>query len=330
VKRLIALILCFTFVFCACSGKTNTEENALKEIDLVLDWYPNAIHAFIYTAIEKGYYAEEGIKVNIRFPSNSNDALSLVAAKKAQIGLYYQQDSIIAKANQGVPVCSIGAVVHYPLNVVLSLKEKGITSPADLKGKTIGYAGTELSEAIIHSIMKHSGVDSSDVTLIDVGFDLMSSMTTEKVDATIGCYKNHEVPQLEEEGFAVNIMELHEHGVPIYYDGIFLSNNDTVKNDPEMLKAFLRASKKGFDDMKADPEEALAILLSNQNEENFPLSESVERQSMEVLLPLMENDSEAFLSQSLEVWQDNIDWLYNEGLIKQKIAAEDIFVDLLQ
>ena len=56
---------------------------------MVLDWYPNALHAFLYEAIEKGYYAEEGLKINIRFPSNTNDALSLVAAGKADIGLYY-------------------------------------------------------------------------------------------------------------------------------------------------------------------------------------------------------------------------------------------------
>ena len=66
----------------------------LKEINVVLDWYPNAIHTFIYTAIERGYYAEEGLDVKVRFPANANDALSLVAAGKAEIGMYYQQDVI--------------------------------------------------------------------------------------------------------------------------------------------------------------------------------------------------------------------------------------------
>ena len=61
---------------------------------MVLDWYPNAIHTFIYTAIERGYYAEEGLDVKVRFPANANDALSLVAAGKAEIGMYYQQDVI--------------------------------------------------------------------------------------------------------------------------------------------------------------------------------------------------------------------------------------------
>jgi len=95
-----------------------------------------------------------------------------------------------------VPVKSIGAVVQGPLNIVLSLEEEKITTAGDLVGKTIGYAGTELSEALIRSIMQYVGADYSDVTMIDMGFDLMSSMTTGNVDATIGCLVNHEVPLL--------------------------------------------------------------------------------------------------------------------------------------
>ena len=317
------------------SGSTETSETAnaaesgeLRELDVVLDWYPNALHAFLYEAIDKGYYAEEGLKVNIRFPSNTNDALSLVAAGKADIGLYYQHDVIQARANQNVPVKSIGAVVQGPLNIILSLKEKDITSPSDLVGKTIGYAGTELSEALIRSIMNYVGADYSDVTMIDVGFDLMSSMTTGNVDATIGCLVNHEVPQMEEEGFEVNWFSLDDYGVPTNYEGVFVANDDAIENDSETLKAFLRASAKGFADMQADPEEALRILLANQNEENFPLSETVERSSINVLLPIMETADAQFLSQSDACWQENIDWMLEQGLISSAPSLDDVRVNL--
>lgn len=303
-------------------------EAELRELDVVLDWYPNALHAFLYVAMEKGYYAREGLRVNIRFPSNANDAISLVAAGKADVGLYYQQDVIQARANQGVPVKSIGAVVQGPLNIVLSLEEKGISSPRDLVGKTVGYAGTELSEALVRSIMADVGADSGDVTMIDVGFDLMSSMTTGSVDATIGCLVNHEVPQLEEEGFSVSWFDLDDYGVPTYYEGVFLANDRAVESDGETLAAFLRASAKGFADMKADPEEALQILLKNQNEENFPLSETVERSSMATLLPMMETEEAAFLSQSDLCWQENIDWMLSQGLIDAAPALEDVRVEL--
>ena len=259
---------------------------------------------------------------------NANDAISLVAAGQADIGLYYQQDVIQARAEQNVPVKSIGAVVQAPLNIVLSLKDKNITGAKDLVGKTIGYAGTELSEALIRSIMANVGADYSDVTMIDVGFDLMSSMTTGNVDATIGCLVNHEVPQMEEEGFEVNWFDLDDYGVPSYYEGVFLANDDAIANDSETLSAFLRASAKGFADMKADPEEALRILLANQNEENFPLSETVERKSMATLLPLMETADAAFLSQTDECWQENIDWMLAQNLIAKAPALDDVRVAL--
>ncbi len=328
----LTALLCLSLL-AGCGAQTGPTDSSggsaeSKELDVVLDWYPNALHAFLYVAIEKGYYAEEGLHVNIRFPSNANDAISLVAAGKADIGLYYQQDVIQARADQGVPVKSIGAVVQAPLNIVLSLKDKNITSPADLVGKTVGYAGTELSEALIRSIMNYVGADYSDVTMIDVGFDLMSSMTTGNVDATIGCLVNHEVPQMEEEGFAVSWFDLDDYGVPTYYEGVFLANDDAIENDSETLKAFLRASARGFADMQADPEEALRILLDNQNEENFPLSETVERSSMETLLPLMETAEAQFLSQSDACWQENIDWMLEQGLIDSAPSLDDVRVNL--
>lgn len=345
VKRVLSLFLVCTLVLCGCGAGQNTNGNSagsgatsdskstetekqLREVDVVLDWYPNALHAFMYVAMEKGYYEEEGLKVNIQFPSNANDAISLVAAGQADIGLYYQQDVIQARSNQNIPVKSIGAVVQGPLNIVLSLKEKNITKPEDMVGKTIGYAGTELSEALVRSIMKHVGADYSDVTMIDVGFDLMSSMTTGNVDATIGCLVNHEVPQMEEEGFEVNWFDLDEYGVPTYYEGIFLANDKAIENDSEMLSAFLRASARGFADMKENPEEALKILLTNQNEENFPLSETVERKSMETLIPMMETEDAEFLSQSDVCWKENIDWMLSQGLIEKTVELDEVRVDL--
>ncbi len=322
-------LLCTLLVLCLllpAAGPAETRE--LRDLDVVLDWYPNALHAFLYVAMDRGYYEEEGLRIHIRFPSNTNDAISLVAAGRAEIGLYYQQDVIQSRSRQNVPVKSIGAVVQYPLNIILSLKEQNITSPKDLVGKTVGYSGTELSEALVRSIMASVGADWKDVSLIDVGFDLMSSMTTGNVDATIGCLVNHEVPQMEEEGFAVNWFELDDYGVPSYYEGIFLASDKMIEQEPEVLSAFLRASARGFADMKADPEMALKVLLDNQSAENFPLSETVERKSMAVLLPLMETEEAPFLSQSDACWQTNIDWMREQGLIEKPVSPEDVRVQL--
>ena len=326
-KRIFAALAACALLLSGCAGSqaagnneanTGDQKGDLRELTVVLDWYPNALHAFLYQAEQAGYFAEEGLTVNIQPPAGVNDAMSMVAAGKADIGLYYQQDVIQARVEQNVPVKSIAAVVQAPLNIVLSLKDKNITEPADLVGKTVGYAGTELSEALIRSIMQKSGQDPSSVKMVDVGFDLMSSMVTGNVDATIGCLVNHEVPQMEKEGFEVNYFFPDDYGVPQYYEGIFLANDDMIANEPEVLAGFLRACQKGFEDFKNDTDTVLQVLLDNQDESNFPLDPDVEKQSCQTLLPLMETADAPFLSQSEACWQENIDWMYDEGLISTK------------
>ncbi len=327
---LMALLCTFSLAACAQEDKKADGEKmqALEEFTVVLDWYPNAVHSFIYEAMEKGYYEEEGLDVKIQFPSNTNDAISLTAAGKADIGFYYLQDIAMARVNQDIPVKAVGTVVQAPLNVVISLQEKNITSPKDLEGKTIGYAGTELSEAIVKEMVESSGASMEHVTLIDVGFDLMSSMTTENVDATIGGMENHEVPAMEEEGFALNYFSPCEYGVPNYYELVFVTGENQLKTKSDQIGRFLRACEKGFEDMKDNPEEALQILLDNQNAENFPLTKSVEKRSFDVLLPIMETEQAPFLTQDKAVWQENIDWLYEKGLLKEKIDAAEIVTEI--
>jgi len=323
-KKLIAILLCSIMVLSGCSSSEKSTESNLKDFDIVLDWYPNAIHAFIYTAIENGYYAEEGLNVNIQFPSNANDALSLTAAGKADMGIYYMHDVIMAKANQDVPIVSVGAVSQEPLDVFMSLKEKNISGPEDFAGKTIGECGTELSPVFINEVIKHVGGNPDETEIINVGFDLMSSMTTGNVDATYGCVVNHEVPQMEEAGFEVNYFFPSDYGIPEYYGYVLVTGEKQIKEDKEKIDAFIRASIKGFEDMKNNPEKSLEILLDHQNEENFPLSKTVEEKSMEILIPKMENVNVPFLTQTEAKWQENIDWLVEKGLMEEGITAKDI------
>ena len=126
------------------------------------------------------------------------------AAGKADIGIYYLQDAIQTAVEENVPIVSVGAVTQSSLNVVISLAKSGIKGAEDLAGKKIGYSGTALSEAQIASMLKNVGLSADDCQFVDVGFDLLTATTTGQVDATTGNMVNHEVPQLEEEGFDIN------------------------------------------------------------------------------------------------------------------------------
>lgn len=331
-KRFLAFIMAVLLMLVSLvgCGDSKTSSNDLEEFSIVLDWYPNAIHSFIYNAIEKGYYAEEGLDVKVYFPSNVNDAISLPAVGKADVGIYYPNDVIRGVANEDIPVKIVGNVAQSSLNILSSLKSKNIVSPEDLKGKIIGYSGNEFDEILVKTMLENVGLSTNDVELIDVGFDLMTAMTTERVDATIGCMVNHEIPSMEEQGFEMNYFFPAEYGAPEYPELVFVAGDKLIEENRDKLERFLRASKKGFEDMKNNPDESIKILMENQNAENFPLTESVEKESMEVLLPIMETENLSFLAQDMEAWQKDVDWLKSEGLIDRDLSVSDFAVEIIK
>ncbi len=329
-KKFLALILSGIMMLsvAACSsGQTAENENTageLQDFDIVLDWYPNAVHSFIYVAMEKGYYEEEGLKVNVQFPSNTNDAISLTAAGQADAGLYYQTNTVSTAANQNIPIKVIGTVVQHPLNIVMSMGESGINGAKDLKGKTVGYPGTPDNEVFIKAMMEHNGLKYEDVTMQDVGFDLNTALITGNVDAIIGGYINHEYPTLLQEGYDVTYFDITDEGIPDYEELVLVTGEKQIEEESDKLEAFIRASKKGFEDMKKDPQAALDTLLKYQDEGNYPLDPEIEKASMEILLPLMESDEQEFLTVNEQSWTDTIDWLNEQGLLENEISASDI------
>ena len=305
------------------------EDVELTEIDIMLDWYPNAVHSYLYVAQEKGYFEEEGVKVNIQFPANPTDPINLAAAGQVTLGISYQPDVVIARATQNVPVKSIGAIVRSPLNHVVFLEDSEIESPKDLEGKQVGFPGIPLNESILSTMVQNDGGNPENVQMIDVGFELGSSVVSERVDAVIGAYINHEVPVLRHNGHETRYFNPVDYGVPSYYELVVVTNDQTWETQEEEIKAFWRGATKGYEFMRENPDEALHILLTNQDEANFPLIEEVEQESLDILLPKMESEG-GFGSQDAASWQETIDWMLEFDLIQESPALEDIFVNIVE
>ena len=172
------------------------------------------------------------------------------------------------------------------------------------------------------------GGNPENIKLVDVGFDLLTSMITKRVDATNGGLVNHEVPVMINKGFDVNYFYPNNYGIPDYYEEVFVANEDLIKEKKDVYIRFLRACQKGFKDMKNNREDSLNILLGKQEAQEFPLTHEVEKQSIDILIPLMEEKESPFLSQDEKVWQKNIDWLYEHQIINKKANANEMFLNL--
>jgi len=325
VSKILTMVLCL-FILTAC-GKTSSKDNDLHQVTLMLDWYPNAVHSYLYVAQEKGYFAEEGLDVDFQFPANPTDPLTLTASDKVTMGLYYQPDVIMAKANEDLPVIAVASVVREPLNHLVFRSNDPIASPKELSGKKVGYPGIPINEALIKTMVEHDGGQYEEVEMINVEFELAPSLIAEQVDAVSGMFVNHEVPTLHHEGYDVDYINPVDYGVPSYHEVVAVASETTWEEEQEQIEAFWQAARKGFEWMAENNEEALQILLDYQDEANFPLDQTVEAESMEILLPKM-TSSEGFGSQDETSWSETASWLYEYGLIDTIPEINELFISI--
>lgn len=328
-KWLLVMSSLFLLLLTACDGgtsKTASSDGKLQKVTIMLDWYPNAVHSFLYTAQEKGYFKKEGLDVNIQMPADTNDPLKLVAAGKIDMALSYQPE-VLAARSENIPVQSFAAVVRHPLNHLMVPADSSIHSPKDLAGKTVGYPSIPLDEAIIHTMVRADGGDPQKVKMVDVGWDLIPAMATKKTDALIGGYINHEKLLLDKEGHPMRTLNPADYGVPDYYELVMVGSEKELKEKPDVYKKFMAAVRDGQKYVAAHPEEGLSILMKHEDKSS-PLDKDVETKSLQILLPLMDAKDKPFGYQDPESWNKVAKWLKDSKVINQNVNPQDAFINL--
>ncbi|KYH29592.1 MULTISPECIES: ABC transporter substrate-binding protein [Clostridium] len=327
----LVMLMLFSLVLSGCARKENEENNKegqsnikeLQEFNVLLDWYPNAVHAFLYAAEDQGYFKEEGLKVNLITPAGTEDGIKLVATGKADLAISYPKQVILSRG-ENIPVKSVGAIVRTSLNQLMVRRDAGIKTLKDLEGKKVGFPSFEIDKETVNTMVKEAGGEPSKIEFVDVGYELMAGIETKRVDAIIGGYINHEKILLEKQGIQLDTFNPVDYGVPNNYELVFIASDEGIKNNNDNIQAFLRAVKKGFEYTKNNPDKALDLVLKVQNE-SFPLDAEIEKKSLEILLPLMEDQSGDFLSQDEENWNNNIKWLQEKSLLKGKVDSKSVF-----
>ncbi|MGR5122902.1 ABC transporter substrate-binding protein [Vibrio harveyi] len=211
---------------------------AEKEMTLMLDWFVNPNHGPIVIAKERGYFKEQGLKVNIQEPADPSTPPKLVAAGKVDMAISYQPSLTIDVA-AGLPLIRSATLIATPLNTLMVLDNGKNENLGDLKGKKIGIAIAGNEEATIGTMLAQENVKFSDVQIINVGWALSSSLASGKVDAIWGGLRNFETNQLALEGYKAKAFFPEEHGVPAYDELVFVANAKTY--DKEAIKAFNKA-----------------------------------------------------------------------------------------
>ena len=244
---------------------------AQESIDVMLDWFVNPDHAALIIAEQKGLFKEQGLSVNLQEPADPSMPPKLVAAGKVDFAVTYQPE-LIQDVAHGLPLTRISTLIATPLNTLMVLKNGDINSLADLKGKSIGTAiSGGVSEATIGVMLENSGLSLKDVSVINVGWALSSSLASKKVDAIYGGYRNFEMHQLAMEGYEGKAFFVEEEGVPPYDELVVVANSTSV-NKAQVTK-FNRALELATQYIVNHPNDAWELFKSYKKDLDTKLNQ---------------------------------------------------------
>ena len=304
-----------------CGRQTSTEET--KEVTRVLDYVPNTNHTGIYVAQNKGYFEEEGLKVNIIEPGDNNTSAALVAAGKGQFGISYQEDVTYAlTAEEPMPIKAIATIIQHNTSGFVTLKDSGITSPKDFEGKT--YAGWQSlsEEAVIKAVMNNAGADFDKLTMVGADGSGLSQLNS-GIDI-LWEFKGWAIIKAEMEGMEFNYMPLNTLDERLdYYTPVVITNNDMIENDPETVQKFMNAVKKGYEFAIDNPDEAAEILHEYIPDYDLDFL----KESQAYLSAEYAKDADSWGVMKDSVWDGYTDFMYENGLISKKITAGEQYTN---
>jgi len=240
-----------------------TPAAAADRLTLILDWFVNPNHGPIIIAEEKGFFADQGLEVEIVAPANPADPPKMVAAGKADLAVSYQPQ-LHLQIHAGLPLTRVGTLVATPLNCLLVLKDGPVRNIADLKGRKIGFSVAGVEEALLSSILGRSGISLDEVELVNVNWSLSPALMSGQVDAVIGAYRNFELNQMQIEGVPGRCFYLEEEGLPAYDELIYVANPEKMNRD--LIARFLAATELATQYIVNHPEESWKVFAGTAAE----------------------------------------------------------------
>lgn len=326
-SRLIALAATLALVpaiVAGCGGDTastagstgTTAGGPPEDVSLVLDWYPNADHAGIAVAQEKGLDTAAGAEITTSVPSDPTTTLTAIAAGKKDLGITYAPELLIARA-KGVPVKAVGAIAQVPLNSIIARSDRGITRPRDLEGKVVGIAGVPSDRALLDTVVKADGGDPAKVQTTVVGYSLAPSLAAGKVDAVIGAYWNIEGPDLRAKDVPITIMKIDDYGVPRYDELVVVASEDAIRDRPAAIRGALAGIAAGTDAAVADSAAAVSAL----EKANPDIAKKILPAQVTDTLPALLPGDGAALRMDPAQWDALAAWMSEKGLVKGEVSG---------
>lgn len=287
-----------------------SDDSKLKKVTFALDWTPNTNHTGLYVARERGYYKDAGIDLEIvQGPEDGADAL--VASGDAQFGVSFQDTmASYVSGKDRLPVTAVASIIQHNTSGIISMKDKGITSPAKMCGHTYATWEMPIEQGVIQRCVENDGGDFSQVKMVpSTVTDEVTALKEDQVDS-IWIYwawagEKCKLAKLDTNYFAFADIE------PVFdfYTPVIIANNDFIKSDEATVKAFVDATRKGYKDCIEDPDAAAEILLKAAPE----LESELVHASQNYLADQYQADAEDWGVIDPKRWDAFFEWVSDQG-----------------
>lgn len=321
----LAFIAASLFTLGAC-GTTATDVKKEKTIDFILDWTPNTNHTGLYVALEKGYFEEEGVKVDIKLPSEDSSS-DLVINGKAPFAVYFQ-DSMAKKLEKGAGITAVAALVEHNTSGIISAAEANIQSPKDLVGKKYGTWNDPIELGMLETLVKAEGGDFEKVEKVpNTDANSITPIANKMFDAA-WIYHGWDGIMAEKEGMKTNFFYLTDFAEEFdYYSPVIIANNDYLKENKAEAKKVLKAIKKGYQFAIENPEESADILIKHapelKNQKDFVVA------SQKYLSSQYASNPEKWGEFDADRWNAFYSWAKEQGILESDLKDQGFSNDYL-
>ncbi|MDX9864221.1 MAG: ABC transporter substrate-binding protein [Anaerolineaceae bacterium] len=315
-KKIAILGLLAVMLLAGCAPAAAPQDGPTA-IRLPVGYIPNVQFAPLYVAMDKGYYTDAGLDVTIDY-SFEVDGVALVGANQLQFAVASGEQVLLGR-EQGLPIVYVMTwYEEYPVGVA-ALADSGIESLDDLRGRSIGTPVLSGASYIgLRALLEAGNLSEKDITLDTIGFSQVEMLTTGREDAIV-VYVANEPVQLAAQGYDVNVIPVSEH-VHLVGNGL-ITNEETIREHPELVRAMVAATLHGLRDAQADPQEAFEI--STKYVENLDQVADVQRQVLAESIKLWTPDGSGV--SDLAAWENMQELLLKMGLMSKPLDLTQIF-----
>jgi putative hydroxymethylpyrimidine transport system substrate-binding protein len=322
-----ALVLAAASLATGCGEKSEdvTPGNP-QPFDVALDFYVNADHAGLYTAIERGYFRDAGLDVRPRVPSDPSAPIKEVAAGRVDLAISYEPEVLLAR-DQGLPVKAVAALVDTPLTSLIWLRGSGIDNVKGLRGKTIATAGIPYQGDYLRTILERSDLSLDDVEVVNVQQGLLPAILSGRADAMLGGFLNVEGVDLGLRGKQPTVISVDRLGIPTYDELVLVANSDSLDDEEQKVRLFIAALERGTKAAVANPEAATESVLDAGKGLNPKFTAAEVRKTLPLLLPKGSERPYGYMDPA--AWQRFAQFFADHGLIEALPSTGDVLTNEL-